>query len=78
LSGTASVFFTPVSKFETGVLFFGKDLARRKTKMSNLSANTLQEVALRIREMREIFDFSVETMAQKTEVSVDEYIQYES
>ena len=46
--------------------------------MSNLSANTLQEVALRIREMREIFDFSVETMAQKTEVSVDEYIQYES
>ena len=46
--------------------------------MSNLSSNTLQEVALRIREMREIFDFSVETMAEKTEVSVDEYLQYES
>ena len=46
--------------------------------MSNLSSNTLQEVALRIREMREIFDFSVETMADKTEVSVEEYIKYES
>ena len=46
--------------------------------MSNLSSNTLQEVALRIREMREIFDFSVETMAEKTEVSVEEYLQYES
>ena len=46
--------------------------------MSNLSSNTLQEVALRIREMREIFDFSVETMAEKTEVSVAEYCRYES
>ncbi len=46
--------------------------------MSNLSSNTLQEVALRIREMREIFDFSVETMADKTEVTVEEYLQYES
>ena len=46
--------------------------------MSNLSTNTLQEVALRIREMREIFDFSVETMAKKTEVSVEEYLKYES
>ncbi|MBQ7392365.1 MAG: helix-turn-helix transcriptional regulator, partial [Clostridia bacterium] len=46
--------------------------------MSNLSSNTLQEVALRIREMREIFDFSVETMAEKTEVTVEEYCKYES
>ena len=46
--------------------------------MSNLSSNTLQEVALRIREMREIFDFSIETMAEKTEVSVAEYCRYES
>ena len=46
--------------------------------MSTLSSNTLQEVALRIREMREIFDFSIETMAQKTEVSVEEYVRYES
>ena len=46
--------------------------------MSNLSSNTLQEVALRIREMREIFDFSVETMAEKTEVSVEKYCRYES
>ena len=46
--------------------------------MSTLSSNTLQEVALRIREMREIFDFSIETMAQKTEVSVEEYVKYES
>ena len=46
--------------------------------MSNLSSNTLQEVALRIREMREIFDFSIETMAEKTEVSAEEYRRYES
>ena len=46
--------------------------------MSTLSSNKLQEVALRIREMREIFDFDEVTMAEKTEVSVAEYRQYES
>ena len=46
--------------------------------MSTLSSNKLQEVVLRIREMREIFDFDEVTMAEKTEVSVAEYRQYES
>ena len=33
----------------------------------------LQEVAIRIREMRDICGFSVAEMAQKTEVSVEEH-----
>ena len=46
--------------------------------MSDLSTNTLLEVAKRIREMREIFDISVEAMAQKTEVTAEDYLSYES
>jgi len=43
------------------------------------SANTkLLEIALRIREMREISGFSVEEMAGKSEVSVEQYKIYES
>ena len=38
----------------------------------------LQEVAIRIREMRDICGFTVEEMAQKTEVSVEEYNAYEA
>ena len=45
--------------------------------MSTASVNELLEVALRIREMREIFGISKEEMAQKTEVTLDDYIQYE-
>ena len=36
------------------------------------------EMASRIRELRELLGFSVEEMAQKTDVSVDEYIRCES
>ncbi len=46
--------------------------------MSNVSADKLLEVSLRIKEMREIFGFSREQMAEKTEVSLDEYMEYES
>lgn len=46
--------------------------------MSTVSANTLLEVANRIREMREIDGISVEQMAHKTEVTVEEYLDYES
>ena len=38
----------------------------------------IQEVAGRIRELRQISGFTVEEMAQRTNVSVQEYIQYES
>ncbi len=41
------------------------------------SANKLYEVALRIREMREIAGFTPEEMAQKTEVPVSAYLEYE-
>ncbi len=41
-------------------------------------ANKLFEVAQRIREMREIFGFTKEQMADKTEVTVGEYVTYES
>ena len=40
--------------------------------------NKLLEIALRIREMREISGFTVEEMAEKAEVSVEEYKVYES
>ena len=45
--------------------------------MAIIESEKLKEVALRIREMREIFDYTEETMAEKTEVSVAEYRQYE-
>lgn len=39
--------------------------------------NQLLEIALRIREMREIVGFSVREMAERTEVSEELYLQYE-
>ncbi len=45
--------------------------------MSNVASNKLMEVALRIREMREIFGMSQAQMAEKTEVSIEEYRLYE-
>ena len=38
----------------------------------------IQEVASRIRELRQISGFSVEEMAQRTDVTVEEYLQYEN
>ena len=46
--------------------------------MASGSANKLQEVAVRIREMREISGMTEEEMAIKTEVSLREYQQYEA
>ena len=46
--------------------------------MAIIESEKLREVAQRIREMREIFDFTEELMAEKTEVSVEEYRRYES
>ena len=46
--------------------------------MSTTSKEKLIEVARRIREMREIDGISVEEMAEKTEVSVEEYLDYEA
>jgi len=47
--------------------------------MTNLStANQLQEIALRIREMREILGYSMQKMAYLTEVSEEAYRMYES
>ena len=41
--------------------------------MATVDTSKLMEVALRIREMREIFSYSEEEMAARTEVSVEEY-----
>ena len=41
--------------------------------MNSETAGKLLEMAARIREMREIIGYSVEQMAEKTEVSVAEY-----
>ena len=40
--------------------------------------NKLMEVAVRIREMREIFGYTIKEMAEKTEVPVTQYMQYEN
>ncbi len=45
--------------------------------MAIIESEKLKEVALRIREMREIFEFDERTMAEKTEVSLEEYRRYE-
>ena len=45
--------------------------------MAVSSENKLKEIAFRIKEMREITGISVEDMAKKTEVTVDEYKKYE-
>ena len=45
--------------------------------MAAVSNDKLLEVALRIREMREIAGISTEEMAKKTEVSVEQYTEYE-
>jgi len=46
--------------------------------MATVSTEKLQEVAKRIKEMREIFAFSEQEMAQKTDVSLENYCLYES
>ncbi len=46
--------------------------------MATVNQNKLTEVAMRIREMREILGFTTADMAEKTEVTVDAYEQYES
>ncbi|MBR2338484.1 MAG: AMP-binding protein [Clostridia bacterium] len=46
--------------------------------MATVETDKLLEVARRIREMREICGFTEEEMARKTEVSVNEYCQYET
>ena len=59
LSGTAGLMLVS-KKFETGYFYFEGGFF-----MSDLSTNTLLEVAKRIREMREIFDISVEDFFTK-------------
>ena len=63
--------------FGTGAFFYRPP---KKGVLKNMKAvtNELMEMAQRIREMREIEEMSVEELAQKTEVSVDEYKAYES
>lgn len=46
--------------------------------MTNVDTEKLLEVARRIREMREIDGLTVEEMAEKTEVTIDDYLKYEA
>ncbi len=46
--------------------------------MATVSTEKLTDVGRRIREMREIYNIDVKTMAQKTEVTPDEYEMYEN
>ncbi len=45
---------------------------------TNTAKEQLMEIASRIKEMREIMGWSTEEMAQKTEVSQEEYVSYEA
>ncbi len=45
---------------------------------TNNTLNQLSEIATRIKELREIMGFSVRTMAEKTNVSEQQYLSYES
>ena len=45
---------------------------------TNNTLNQLSEIATRIKELREIIGFSVKEMAEKTDVSVEQYNVYES
>ena len=49
-----------------------------RTMVKDNAMNQLREIAERIKEMREILGLSAEEMAEKTEVSVDNYKKYES
>ncbi len=49
-----------------------------RSRQNAVDVAKLQEVALRIREMREICGYTVEDMAHKTEVSAADYIRYEA
>ena len=62
--------------FGTGAFFLPSP--RKGVSKMNTATNELLEMAQRIREMREIEELSVEELAQKTEVSVEEYKAYES
>ena len=46
--------------------------------MAQVETQKLLEVAVRIKEMREIFGLSVEDMAKRTEVTVEQYVDFES
>ncbi len=46
--------------------------------MSTMATEKLYEVALRIREMREIAGYTAEQMAEKVELSVEDYLKLES
>ena len=46
--------------------------------MAQVETQKLLEVAVRIKEMREIFGFSQKEMAKKTEVTYEEYVEFES
>ncbi len=46
--------------------------------MAQVETQKLLEVAVRIKEMREIFGFSQEEMAKRTEVTVEQYCDFES
>ena len=69
------VFITRLEDFfETGVLLNPKE----GENMSDVANEKMAEVALRIREMREIIGLSESEMAEKTEVTLEEYRKYES
>ena len=82
LSGTAGIGIkirlVSSKTLETGFLFCLKQTKKEENKMNTANTmNSLKETAGRIREMREIMGFSVDEMAEKTELSPEQYLVYE-
>lgn len=69
------VFYTRLKMFIEAVFLLS---AEKEYKMSNVDSLKLKEIASRIREMREISGFSQELMAEKSEVSLSDYVKYEN
>jgi len=74
LSGTADVNHTRLKESLWDGFFYEK----KEVCPVNQSGQQIQEIALRIREMRYIMGYSVEEMALRTQVSEATYIEYES
>ncbi|MBQ2452274.1 MAG: helix-turn-helix transcriptional regulator, partial [Bacteroidales bacterium] len=62
--------------FETGLFIFM--IQKEEQSMATVEVSKLHEVALRIREMREIASLTEEEMAKLTDISLEEYRLYES
>ena len=79
LSGTAGLFFTRLKNLFLEAFLFLRLISGKGITMMNTNTSTqLMDIAARIRGMREILGYSMQKMAEQTEVTEELYRQYES